>query len=75
MSEEVCAFVRIELPQGIGSGSLERIEGSPNDVARIADVPGFTIKSGRTNARPDIPKAEWHKLTRFVPVYVDRANQ
>jgi hypothetical protein len=28
VSEEVCAFVRFELPQRIGGGSLECIEGS-----------------------------------------------
>ena len=40
----------------------------------IADVPEFAIKSGRINARPDIPEAEWHSLTRFLPLYVDRAK-
>jgi hypothetical protein len=40
----------------------------------IAEVPEFAIKSGRTNARPDIPENEWHRLTRFLPVYVDRAQ-
>ncbi|MHC6158228.1 hypothetical protein ACVSQB_41725 [Bradyrhizobium elkanii] len=40
----------------------------------IAAVPEFEIKSGRTNARPDIPEHEWRKLTRFLPLYVDRAR-
>jgi hypothetical protein len=40
----------------------------------LSDVPEFTIKSGRTNARPDIPEVEWHRLTRFLPLYVDRAR-
>jgi integrase len=40
----------------------------------VSDVPEFVIKSGRTNARPDIPEVEWHRLTRFLPVYVDRAQ-
>jgi integrase len=37
-------------------------------------VPEFVIKSGKTNARPDIPEVEWHRLTRFLPLYVDRAQ-
>jgi integrase len=40
----------------------------------ISDVPEFAIKSGRTNARPDIPEVEWHRLTRFLPLYIDRAQ-
>ena len=40
----------------------------------IADVPEFAIKSGRINARPDIPEVEWHRLTPFLPLYVDRAR-
>jgi integrase len=36
----------------------------------LADVPEFVIKSGRINARPDIPEIEWHRLTRFLPLYV-----
>jgi integrase len=40
----------------------------------ISEVPEFAIKSGRTNARPDIPEVEWHRLTRFLPLYVDRAQ-
>jgi integrase len=40
----------------------------------VSDVPEFAIKSGRTNARPDIPEVEWHRLTRFLPLYVDRAR-
>ena len=40
----------------------------------ISEVPEFHIKSGRTNARPDIPEVEWHRLTRFLPTYVDRAQ-
>jgi integrase len=40
----------------------------------IGDVPDFTIKSGKTNARPDIPEVEWHRLTRFLPLFVDRAQ-
>lgn len=40
----------------------------------ISDVPEFAIKSGRINARPDIPEAEWHRLVRFLPGYVDRAQ-
>ena len=40
----------------------------------IAAVPEFAIKSGRINARPDIPYPEWHKLNRFLPSYVDRAQ-
>lgn len=38
-------------------------------------MPEFVIKSGKTNARPDIPEVEWHRLTRFLPLYVDRAGQ
>jgi integrase len=37
-------------------------------------VPEFVIKSGRINARPDIPEVEWHMLMRFLPLYVDRAQ-
>jgi integrase len=40
----------------------------------LREVPEFLIKSGRTNARPDIPEPEWHRLTRFLPLYVDRAQ-
>ena len=40
----------------------------------ITDVPEFAIKSGRINARPDIPEAEWQRLVRFLPGYVDRAQ-
>jgi site-specific recombinase XerD len=40
----------------------------------ISEVPEFTIKSGKINARPDIPEAEWQRLTRFLPGYVDRAQ-
>ncbi len=40
----------------------------------ISEVPEFAIKSGRINARPDIPEREWLKLTRFLPEYVDRAQ-
>ena len=40
----------------------------------ISEVPDFHIKSGRPNARPDIPEVEWHRLTRHLPVYVDRAQ-
>ena len=40
----------------------------------IAEVPEFVIKSGRINARPDIPEVEWHRLTRFLPLYVDQAQ-
>ena len=40
----------------------------------VSDVPEFVIKSGKTNARPDIPEVEWHRLTRFLPPYVDRAR-
>jgi integrase len=40
----------------------------------ISDVPEFVIKSGKHNARPDIPETEWHRLTRFLPLYVDRAQ-
>ena len=40
----------------------------------ISDVPEFAIKSGRINARPDIPEREWHRLTRFLPQYVDRVQ-
>ena len=40
----------------------------------ISEVPEFDIKSGKTNARPDIPEVEWHRLTRFLPIYVDRAQ-
>ena len=40
----------------------------------LSDVPEFVIKSGRTNARPDIPEVEWHRLTRFLPLFVDRAR-
>jgi integrase len=40
----------------------------------IPDVPEFEIKSGRNNARPDIPEAEWNRLIRFLPGYIDRAQ-
>src|SRR5882672_5876429 len=40
----------------------------------INDVPEFAIKSGRINARPDIPEAEWQRLVRFLPGYVDLAQ-
>jgi integrase len=40
----------------------------------IQHVPEVHIKSGKVNARPDIPEVEWHRLTRFLPVYVDRAQ-
>jgi integrase len=40
----------------------------------IREVPDFLIKSGKTSARPDIPEVEWHRLTRFLPLYVDRAQ-
>lgn len=40
----------------------------------ITAVPEFVVKSGKINARPDIPQAEWNKLTRFLPLYVDRAQ-
>ena len=40
----------------------------------VSDVPEFHIKSGKSNARPDIPEVEWHKLTNFLPTYVDRAR-
>jgi integrase len=40
----------------------------------LSAVPEFPIKSGKANARPDIPEIEWHKLTRFLPLYVDRAQ-
>jgi integrase len=33
----------------------------------ITDVPEFAIKSGRINARPDIPDSEWQRLVRFLP--------
>jgi hypothetical protein len=26
----------------------------------VSDVPAFSIKSGKTNARPNIPEVEWH---------------
>ncbi len=40
----------------------------------IAAVPDFHIKSGKTNARPDIPEVEWRRLTSFLPSYVDCAK-
>jgi integrase len=40
----------------------------------INDVPDFEIKSGRINARPDIPEHEWRRLVRFLPGYIDRAQ-
>jgi integrase len=40
----------------------------------ISRIPEFEIKSGRINARPDIPESEWHRLVRFLPGYVDRAQ-
>jgi integrase len=40
----------------------------------ISEVPEFAIKSGKHNARPDIPEVEWHRLTRFLPLFVDRAQ-
>ena len=35
MAEEVCAFVRFELLQGIGGGSLESVEGSRGGLAHM----------------------------------------
>jgi len=40
----------------------------------IQRVPEVHIKSGKVNARPDIPEVEWHRLTRFLPLYVDQAQ-
>ena len=40
----------------------------------VSEVPEFAIKSGRINARPDIPEPEWHRLIRFLPGYIDRAQ-
>lgn len=40
----------------------------------IFDVPEFVIKSGKINSRPDIPDAEWRRLTSFLPTYVDLAQ-
>ena len=37
-------------------------------------VPEIYIKSGRVNARPDIPDAEWKRLCDFLPVYVQNAQ-
>jgi hypothetical protein len=36
VAEEVCAFVRFELLQGIGGGSLESVEGSRRSSVRHA---------------------------------------
>jgi hypothetical protein len=35
VAEEVCAFVRFELLQGIGCGSLESVEGSRSGLAHM----------------------------------------
>jgi integrase len=43
-------------------------------VGYISKVPEFEIKSGRINARPDIPESEWHRLLGFLPAYVDRSQ-
>ena len=40
----------------------------------LSDIPEFAIKSGKTNARPDIPEVGWQRLIRFLPLYVDRAR-
>ena len=40
----------------------------------IQFVPEVHIKSGKVNARPDIPEVEWHRLTHFLPQYVDSAQ-
>ncbi|MFG3596471.1 hypothetical protein [Bradyrhizobium sp. RDI18] len=40
----------------------------------ISEVPEFAIKSGKNNARPDIPEVEWNRLVRFLPGYVDRTQ-
>lgn len=40
----------------------------------IREVPEFEIKSGKISARPDIPEAEWQRLLRFLPGYVELAQ-
>jgi hypothetical protein len=35
----------------------------------ISEEPEFSIKSGRTNARPDIPEVEWHRLIRCRRIF------
>ena len=40
----------------------------------IQHVPELHIKSGKVNARPDIPDAEWRRLCDYLPIYVDRAQ-
>ena len=40
----------------------------------IQHVPELHIKSGKVNARPDIPDAEWRRLCDYLPIYVDKAQ-
>jgi integrase len=40
----------------------------------IQHVPELHIKSGKVNARSDIPDAEWRRLCDYLPIYVDRAQ-
>jgi integrase len=40
----------------------------------VQHVPELHIKSGKVNARPDIPDAEWRRLCDYLPIYVDRAQ-
>jgi integrase len=40
----------------------------------VQHVPELHIKSGKVNARPDIPDAEWRRLCDYLPIYLDRAQ-
>jgi integrase len=40
----------------------------------IREIPDFQIKSAKPNARPDIPDAEWQRLCRYLPTYIERAQ-
>lgn len=40
----------------------------------IRDLPGFKIKSMKTNARPDLPEAEWQTLVASFDGYLARSR-
>lgn len=42
--------------------------------AYIREIPDFKIKSVKSNARPDITDAEWVRLCKYLPIYIDKAQ-
>lgn len=40
----------------------------------IREIPDYKIKSAKSNARPDITEAEWTRLCKYLPIYIDRAQ-